>query len=128
MQLFFGFTYLEIGTVETAFVAHRSRCQNNWYINLLYANNFNLIKYVFLFEFYNFLKQCIGQIWYLASEMQMFLFPPLLLYPLWRYKRFGKVTTAFWCLFSIVVPLTIAAVYQWPLDPLRTYFTIIKSF
>ena len=33
--------------------------------------------------------QCLGQTWYLDNDMQMFIISPLIIYPLWKWKRTG---------------------------------------
>jgi len=37
--------------------------------------------------------QCLGQTWYLDNDMQMFLVAPLIIYPLWRLKKWGLFIT-----------------------------------
>ena len=39
--------------------------------------------------------QCMGQSWYLALDMQLYLVSPLLIYPMWRWRRFGQAWMAF---------------------------------
>ena len=40
----------------------------------------------------------MGETWYLAANMQMFIVSPLLIWPLWRWRRAGIA----WVLFNIV--------------------------
>jgi peptidoglycan/LPS O-acetylase OafA/YrhL len=50
------------------------------------------IKIYFVLKGDNVLKilhQCMGQTWYLAVDMQLFVVSPLLIYPLWRWKKWG---------------------------------------
>ena len=53
-------------------------CQEDWWKNLLYINNFSFTG-----------RGCMGQTWYLAVEMQCFIITPLLIWPLWRYPKVG---------------------------------------
>lgn len=39
--------------------------------------------------------QCMGQTWYLAVDMQLFVISPLIVYPLWRWKKPGLAWLAF---------------------------------
>ena len=51
----------------------------------------NHILYLNIFpHFHSF---CVGQSWYLSCEMLIFLFSPLLVYPLWRgkFSNFNKI-------------------------------------
>ena len=41
----------------------------------------------------------MGESWYLAAEMQMFLFSPILIWPLWKWKKTGFL----FILFNIAV-------------------------
>ena len=36
-----------------------------------------------------FFMKCLGQTWYLANDMQMFLIAPPIIYITWRWKRIG---------------------------------------
>ncbi|KZR96828.1 Nose resistant to fluoxetine protein, partial [Daphnia magna] len=38
---------------------------------------------------------CMGQTWYLAVDMQLFVISPLIVYPLWRWKKPGLAWLAF---------------------------------
>ncbi|XP_069696160.1 nose resistant to fluoxetine protein 6-like isoform X2 [Periplaneta americana] len=51
-----------------------SRCQTNWWTNLLFINNY-----------VNADSSCMIQSWYISLDMQLFLLSPLLLYPLWKW-------------------------------------------
>ena len=48
-------------------------CANNWWTNVLYVNNFVKTD-----------EPCIGQTWYLAVDMQLFLVSPLVFMPMYR--------------------------------------------
>ena len=54
-------------------------CIHEWWKNLLYINNFRREGG----------GQCVGQGWYLGTEMWLFFFSPLIIYPLWLSK-FGR--------------------------------------
>ena len=40
----------------------------------------------------------MGQTWYLAVDMQLFVVSPLFIYPLWRWRKWGLTWLAFWTL------------------------------
>ena len=40
----------------------------------------------------------MGETWYLATDMQMFILSPLVIYPLWRWKKPGR----FWWLTLLI--------------------------
>lgn len=44
----------------------------------------------------------MGQTWYLAVEMQCFIITPLLIWPLWRFPKFG---------FGLISTFTVAGKY-----------------
>ncbi|XP_060084931.1 nose resistant to fluoxetine protein 6-like [Ylistrum balloti] len=53
-------------------------CRENWWTNLLYINNV-----------YKKRKMCFGWSWYLANDMQFYVVSPLLLVPLYFWKKIG---------------------------------------
>jgi len=93
-------------------------CRDNWWKNILYVNNFDIPTDgpdVPGFPY------CVGQAWYLASEMQMFLFTPFILLPTyWIYKKFGHLWgLAFQSIFLVLSTITVAsisAIREWPIN------------
>jgi peptidoglycan/LPS O-acetylase OafA/YrhL len=85
-------------------VKEQERCQMNWWLNLLYVNNYvdtgNL---------------CMFQSWYLATDTQMFILAPLVLYPLWKWRRVGVYLLAAMTSVSVVIPFLVTYVNR--LDP-----------
>lgn len=69
---------------------------------------------------------CMTESWYLACDMQMFLVSPLLVYPLWRYRRAGML----WNLLVLVASLAVTAVIYvaWDLPPsiLPTRLSVLR--
>ena len=62
-------------------------CKEKWYRNLLYIQTFNEDS-----------SGCIGQTWFLATDMWFFIFSPLIIYPLWlsKFGRPQKVAAYLW--------------------------------
>lgn len=56
----------------------KERCVSSWWANLLYINNYVATD-----------KMCMFQSWYLSADTQLFILAPLLLYPLWRWRKAG---------------------------------------
>ncbi|XP_049276977.1 nose resistant to fluoxetine protein 6-like [Anopheles funestus] len=89
----------------------QARCQQSWWLNVLYVNNY-----------FGTDRVCMFQSWYLATDTQLFVLAPLLLYPMWRYGHrvalllLGSVTFT-----SILVPFYVTYVRQ--LDPTFMIFT-----
>jgi len=57
----------------------RHNCEQYWWTNVLYINNFHP----------NFNNKCYVVSWYLAVDMQLFIFAPIFLYLLYHYWRVG---------------------------------------
>lgn len=57
----------------------------------------------------------MGETWYLACDMQMFLLSPLFIYPLWRWWKIGLI----WSVFNIILCISgVIAIYViWDLPP-----------
>ena len=73
-----------------------------WWAQLLYINN-----YVPAIEqSWDNPQLGMAETWYLACEMQMFWICPLLIYPLWRWKRSGIV----WVITCLVTFLAASTV------------------
>ncbi|PSN39086.1 hypothetical protein C0J52_07350 [Blattella germanica] len=58
-----------------------SYCQEYWWQSILYINNYIEPE-----------KMCVGQGWYLAVDMQLFLLSPIILYPLWKFRKTWSLT------------------------------------
>ena len=82
-------------------------CASEWWKNLLYISNFGkgqarqdfgTVRF-FIFTTMSILQtnkiyfqksfQCIGQTWYLSNDMQMFVFTPFIIYPMWKWHKLG---------------------------------------
>lgn len=66
----------------------------------------------------------MGQTWYLACDMQMFILSPLFIYPLWRWWKIGVS----WTIFSILALqaglVTIYIIWNVPATLFVTRYTI----
>lgn len=120
-------------------------CRSYWWSHLLYINNKTpflltfvcilipkspktIINGVFIYLFYYYFK-CMPETWYLATEMQMFIFSPIAIYSLWRWpKRAGPVLLASLLAASFSYSTAIYLVWDLPpaLMPIRLHvqFTI----
>ena len=67
-------------------------CREHWTANLLYVNDFNSEGQA----------SCVGQAWFLGTDMWFFVFAPLIVYPLWLSKfnsLYKVVAYAWWFMF-----------------------------
>uniref|UniRef100_A0A6P7FIG0 Uncharacterized protein LOC114328256 n=1 Tax=Diabrotica virgifera virgifera TaxID=50390 RepID=A0A6P7FIG0_DIAVI len=82
----------------------RDRCQQSWWLNLLYVNNYigtdNL---------------CMFQSWYLAVDYHLFIVAPFVIYVLWKKPKIGIAVLVLCTVVSVLVPFTIT--YVDSLDP-----------
>ena len=88
-------------TVEVA----AQGCREEAWTNFLYINNIvdpNPSVY------------CMGETWYLAVDMQLFLVSPLIIYPLWRWKWVGLIWLALLTLGSLAANFIVFAIYDFP--------------
>ncbi|XP_055547729.1 nose resistant to fluoxetine protein 6-like [Wyeomyia smithii] len=63
-------------------------CETYWWSALLYVQNYVNPK-----------KICLGHTWYLSVDMQLYILSPLIVYPLWRWGR--KFLIAIGCLILV---------------------------
>ncbi|KAK7866349.1 hypothetical protein R5R35_003276 [Gryllus longicercus] len=107
---------------NTVYDYQREACEQNWWTNLLYVNNFVHTD-----------KMCLGHTWYLAVDMQLFWLSPLVLLPLWKLPRCIALSwSSLLLLVGWAVPFTI--VYVKELTPLfaagglQTLFDTMKYY
>jgi len=91
-------------------------CKDNWWRNLLYINNF--------IDGPGYLDtdaMCLGQTWYLSTEMQMFLFTPLLLLPMYWVEQWKGIVWSLlpgvtFVILNTVEIAALAAIGEWPMS------------
>ncbi|XP_060063191.1 O-acyltransferase like protein-like [Ylistrum balloti] len=79
-------------------------CAESWWTNLLYVNNFVKTD-----------KLCLGVSWYLANDMQFYVISPLLLVPLYFFRKKGVLVCAVFLLGVTVTTAVISAVNNLPI-------------
>ncbi|KAI9559818.1 hypothetical protein GHT06_013825 [Daphnia sinensis] len=80
-------------------------CRITWWRQFLYINN--------LFPT-DMNVQCMGETWYIAVDMQLFVLAPLLIYPLWRWKKTGLILLAIVTLATLAANFAVYAIYSFP--------------
>ncbi|XP_018568699.1 O-acyltransferase like protein [Anoplophora glabripennis] len=78
-------------------------CQRYWWTALLYVQNY-----------VNDGIYCLDHTWYLSIDMQLYILSPLILLPLWKYPKIGMSLIGAGILAFIIVPFTIAYIYELP--------------
>ena len=78
-------------------------CSKYWWTNLFYINNL----YPWQLE-----KECIGWTWYLANDMQFYIFSPLILIPLYFLFPVGLVISGIVLFVSFVVSGALAGAFD----------------
>ncbi|XP_076454789.1 nose resistant to fluoxetine protein 6-like [Babylonia areolata] len=74
-------------------VGDRRNCEDKWWTNLLYINNLVHSD-----------KQCLGQSWYLANDMQFYILSPLIFVPFYFSPLLGCISSAVFVLTSTITP------------------------
>jgi len=77
-------------------------CRDDWWVNLLYISNFNVKGEE---DYYG--PKCLPHTWYLNVDMQLFIFTPFVIYPLWKYPIIGSVIGIVITIIGTVIPLAI---------------------
>lgn len=83
----------------------KQQCRENYWMSFLFIQNYREVS-----------KACPSESWYLATDMQLFILAPLLLYPIWRWRgRFiwllpaisiSSMTYMFWYFFTKKLKIT----------------------
>ncbi|XP_052872546.1 nose resistant to fluoxetine protein 6-like [Anopheles cruzii] len=91
--------------------AEQSRCQDSWWRNLLYINNYVGTD-----------RMCMFQSWYLAADTQLFVLAPLILYPMWRFGH-RTALSLIGSLIAVSILIPFCVTYFQRLDPTFMIFT-----
>ena len=67
------------------FPAMADQCADSWWTNLLYINNFKEFLHT---------EECMGHTWYMANDMQMFVFSPIFIYTMYKLPIVGVSLTS----------------------------------
>ncbi|VDN25558.1 unnamed protein product [Gongylonema pulchrum] len=107
MIAFYSFVFKTfIVNMPVLLIPYDDYCEKNWWTNFLYLNNY--IDYG---------NQCYTISWYLATDLQMYLFAPVLLVPLALKPAVGYITAGVLMLLSTIANLvTIYKFYFPPTD------------
>lgn len=55
-------------------------------------------------------SQCNAESWYLANDMQFYMLSPFMVYPLWRWEKFGLLCLVVWTLLSWLAPFLVVLI------------------
>ena len=61
--------------------------------------------------------QCLDHSWYMSVEMQIFLATPLIIYPMWKYGKWGLAATSVYAAASTIAATVETAMFMWPARP-----------
>lgn len=99
-------------------------CREKWWIHMLYLNNYVIhSSSMIVMTFLGLRKestpsnellslQCLPESWYVATDFQMFVFSPLFIYPLWRWRRTGLL----WAILSLAALIGANILAHWAWD------------
>ena len=90
-----------VGSGPLWFLGNVHRCEQYWWTNILYINNFYPTVYS---------DQCYAITWYLASDMQFFIMSPIFLLLLYHSWELGILTLFGSMFLSIAVTGTLAGI------------------
>ncbi|GMR60112.1 hypothetical protein PMAYCL1PPCAC_30307, partial [Pristionchus mayeri] len=107
-------TPLSMNSIVTA-----DSCSDTWWVEMLYLHNY-----------VDHQRPCLGYSWYLAADMQMYLFTPLLIIPLAFKPILGFIVAAIVFIISTATNIFLVYHYHWPAgqnwfhppDPQQTNF------
>nr|XP_027234865.1 nose resistant to fluoxetine protein 6-like [Penaeus vannamei] len=103
------FRFLSWGPLAFMADSYSTMCSQNWWMDVLYVNNFLGIDKVT-----NEALDCLGQCWYTAVDTQLYLVAPLVLLPLAFYPSKGKILLFLVTLVSFIVPAAVIYAYDLP--------------
>ena len=86
-------------------ISYSNNCKDTWWTNLLFITNF-----------VEPIKQCMGVTWYLAVDTQWFIISPIFLYTLFYYNKnyAGYITLAAGILIVTIIRIALVMAYEYP--------------
>ncbi|XP_076440369.1 nose resistant to fluoxetine protein 6-like [Babylonia areolata] len=103
MMLITLFRYFGKGPIWPQGGTEINYCEDTWWTNLLYINNFVRVK-----------EMCISWSWYLANDMQFYVVSPLLFVPLFFWRRVGVALAFLWLLATLLTAGLISRLNDFP--------------
>ncbi|XP_035206552.1 nose resistant to fluoxetine protein 6-like, partial [Stegodyphus dumicola] len=89
---FFMTFHLSYGPIwRESFISYAGDCENNWWSNLIFINNF-----------YRTEDSCLPHTWYIASDMQMYIAALIIYLPLLKRPKVG-LTIAFLAILASII-------------------------
>ncbi|OXU18191.1 hypothetical protein TSAR_005433 [Trichomalopsis sarcophagae] len=101
---------LDSGPLWSRMKLENERCHASWWANLLYVNNY-----------VNTDQLCMFQSWYLSVDTQLFVLAPVIVYPLWKWRRVGHYLLGSVTIIATILPFIITLVQN--LDPTLLIYT-----
>lgn len=96
---------------------------NEYYVlceKFLLKTKLNERKTIYFMILQKNIFQCMFQSWYLAVDTQLFMLAPIILYPLWRWRKTGEFLLGSSIVISVLIPCLIT--YYNKLDPTLMLF------
>ncbi|KAK3584300.1 hypothetical protein CHS0354_013252 [Potamilus streckersoni] len=83
-----------------------NECTNSWWANLIYINNFYP-------HYGNLSLICAGWTWYLANDMQFYIFlSPICIFLLYKWKKLGIAVTSSLILLCVGIRVFLVSYYE----------------
>lgn len=86
-------------------LALNNKCYKYWWTNFLYINNF--------YPWKSADGSCIGWGWYLANDMQFYVFSPLIIIPMYSFFSIALLTVLSLLLCSFIITGSLVGVYNY---------------
>ena len=87
--------FMSYGPIYQTISAWSTACKDYGWRNFLYIQNFYKSDLT---------NQCLGQSWYLAVDMQLYILSPIIIYPLWKWTKVGlAISGAVYIIFTTVI-------------------------
>ncbi|KHN79317.1 Nose resistant to fluoxetine protein 6 [Toxocara canis] len=117
--LFIGFTtvmfdHFTVGPLRLDYLESAEPCRKTWWKNVLYINNL-----------WDLQDLCMGHSWYLALDMQIYIFAPLLLIPLFYSPIAGGVSA--FLIFAMSTAANYATFFKYDSPPSLLGFFVAQD-
>ena len=89
--------YWGSGPYSSRFYEYQQNCDNIWFYEVLWLDNFTTKG-----------ADCIGWVWYLANDMQFYLFAPIILWIYYNWPKWGISLILFLMTCSFIIQMSLA--------------------
>ncbi|KAK7072437.1 hypothetical protein SK128_013072 [Halocaridina rubra] len=89
-------------------------CKHSWWMDVSFVSNF-MFTFLEKMNKENEAATCMPHCWFVGVDMQLYIVTPLMVLPLYFWKKRGLIVLGLWTAASVIIPASITAAFDlWP--------------